>query len=83
MYNCLHSINSLYVEKTELGYNATPCCLYKEKNTTHVHNIQDLLDNPKMNEIREGFKGDWKRPECMDCVMKEELGIISKRQTLS
>ena len=80
MYNCLHSINSLYVEKTELGYNATPCCLYKEKNTTHVHNIQDLLDNPKMNEIREGFKGDWKRPECMDCVMKEELGITSKRQ---
>ncbi len=81
MYKCLHSINSLYVEKTELGYNATPCCLYKEKNTSHVPNIQDLLDNPTINEIREGFKGDWKRPECMDCIMKEELGVTSKRQS--
>ena len=78
-YKCLESINSLYVEQTELGYNAIPCCAYQNKHKNYVPNIQDLLDNPVMNEIREGFKEDWKRPECIDCVHNEQMGKDSKR----
>ena len=78
-YKCLESINSLYVEQTELGYNAIPCCAYQNKHKNYVPNIQDLLDNPVMNEIREGFKEDWKRPECISCVRNEQLGKDSKR----
>mgnify|MGYP000093943896 CR=1 FL=1 len=37
-YKCLESINSLYVEQTELGYNAIPCCAFKNK-----EGIQQML----------------------------------------
>ena len=78
-YKCLESINSLYVEQTELGYNAIPCCAFANKHQNYVPNIEDLLDNPVMNEIREGFKGDWKRDECISCVHNEQIGKQSKR----
>lgn len=78
-YKCLESINSLYVEQTELGYNAIPCCAFANKHQNYVPNIEDLLDNPVMNEIREGFKGDWKRDECISCVHNEQMGKQSKR----
>ena len=29
-HNCLESINSIYVEKSEEGYAVSPCCLYKD-----------------------------------------------------
>ena len=79
-YKCLESINSLYVEQTELGYNAIPCCAFANKHQNYVPNIEDLLDNPVMNEIREGFKGDWKRDECISCVHNEQIGKQSKRE---
>ena len=81
MYNCLESINSLYVEKKDKGYVSTPCCLFKHKAKHIVNNIDDLLENDYINEVREGFKGDCKRPECNDCVMNESMGKQSKRQT--
>ena len=43
MYNCLESINSLYVEKKDKGYVSTPCCLFKHKGKHIVKNIDDLL----------------------------------------
>lgn len=80
-YKCLESINSMYIENTELGYTTVPCCLYKDKHRNYVSNIEDLKTDPYLNEIREGFKGDWKRPECVDCVMREDMGLSSKRQS--
>jgi len=77
--NCLESTNSIYVEKSEEGYVVSPCCLYKDKGKVFVPTLDDVLDNPTINEIREGFKGDWKRPECIDCVRNEALGKDSKR----
>lgn len=80
-YKCLESINSLYVDKDDSGYFPIPCCLYKDRTQAHrVENIEDLLDNPFINKVREGFKGDWKKPGCIDCVMKENAGVKSKRQ---
>jgi len=80
-YKCLESINSLYVEHTELGYSAIPCCLYKGKfDGNYVDKIEDLKDSEHLNKIREQFKKDWKRPECNDCIMKEQMGMGSKRQ---
>jgi len=79
LHNCLESINSIYVEKSEEGYAVSPCCLYKNKGKVFVPTLDDVLDNPIINEIREGFKGDWKRPECIDCVHNEEMGKDSKR----
>ena len=80
MYKCLESINSLYIEKTNKGYITTPCCLFKRKEKHIVKDINELLDNDYINEVREGFKGDWKRPECNDCVIEESIGRESKRQ---
>ena len=80
-YKCLESINSMYVENTENGYTTIPCCLFKDKHSNYVQNIEDLKTDPYLNAIRERFKGDWKRPECVDCVMKEEMGVRSKRQS--
>lgn len=80
-YNCLESINSMYIDKDDLGYLAIPCCLFKDRKQFYrVPNIKDLIDDPYLNEIRQGFKGDWKRPACVDCVMKEQSGVTSKRQ---
>lgn len=78
-YNCLESINSIYVEKAEEGYAVSPCCLYKDKGKVFVPTLDDVIDNPTINEIREGFKGDWKRPECITCVHNEQMGKKSKR----
>jgi len=79
-YNCLEGTNSLYIERHSSGYIVSPCCLYKDKhNSGTVPNIEDLIDNPAINKIKEGFKGDWKRPECIDCVRKESAGKSSKR----
>jgi organic radical activating enzyme len=78
-YNCLESINSIYVEKAEQGYAVSPCCLYKDKSKVFVPTLDDVIDNPTINEIREGFKGYWKRPECIACVQKEQMGKKSKR----
>ena len=79
-YKCLESINSLFVEHTELGYSTIPCCLYKGRDKQEfVPNISDLMDNPTSNAIRERFKGDWKRPECIDCIMNESMDKKSKR----
>ena len=81
-YQCLESINSLYIEHTELGYSATPCCLYKGQYDGHyVDKIEDLKDSEHLNQIREQFKKDWKRPECNDCIMKEQMGARSKRES--
>jgi len=77
-YKCLESINSLYVEKNNNGYISQPCCLYQKIDKDYVDNIEDLLDNPSINEIREGFK-DWRRPECSACVLDEKLNRISRR----
>ncbi len=78
--NCLEGTNSLYVEKHSNGYVVSPCCLYKAKHSSGtVSNIGDLIDNPVINKIKEGFKGDWKRPECIDCIQKESAGKSSKR----
>ena len=79
-YNCLESINSIYVEKKADGYVTKPCCLFKQRGP-NVEDINELLDNDYINEIREGFKGDWKRPECEECIIKESVGKkTSKRQ---
>jgi organic radical activating enzyme len=79
-YNCLEGTTSLYVERHSSGYVVSPCCLYKAKhNSGTVPNIEDLIDNPAINKIKEGFKGDWKRPECIDCILKESSGKSSKR----
>jgi len=80
MHNCLESINSLYIQKSDSGYITTPCCLFKQKGKHTVKDIDELLDNDFINEVREGFKGDWKRPECNDCVMNESMGLVSKRE---
>ena len=80
-HNCLESINSIYVEKTKEGYLDQPCCLWKEHgNIPTVKNINDLLTSKRIKNIQEGFKGDWKRPECEDCVLTEKSGKVSKRQ---
>ncbi len=79
-YKCLESVNSLYVELTDQGYNAQPCCLYKNDKITGVKNIEDLLSNPYINAIRQKFAKNWKRPECIDCIRNEELGKESKRK---
>jgi organic radical activating enzyme len=81
-YNCLEGTNSLYIERHSGGYVVSPCCLYKAKHSSGiVPNIEDLIDNPAINKIKEGFKGDWKRPECIDCIRKESAGKSSKRTT--
>jgi organic radical activating enzyme len=77
-YQCLESINSLYVEKRPAGYSTRPCCIY-QGDTGKVETIKQLLDNPEINEIRKGFIGNWKRPECNVCVRNEKLGNDSKR----
>ncbi len=80
-YNCLEGTNSLYVEKESNGYVVSPCCLYKDKyqNGT-VENIQDIRNSSAMNKIKEGFKGNWKKPSCIACVHKENNGGRSRRQ---
>ena len=78
--NCLEGTNSLYIERRSGGYVVSPCCLYKAKHSSGtVSNIEDLIDNPYINKIKEGFKGDWKRPECIDCIQKDLAGKSSKR----
>tara|TARA_A100001035_G_scaffold20079_1_gene13664 strand:- start:1951 stop:3048 length:1098 start_codon:yes stop_codon:yes gene_type:complete len=80
-YNCLESINSMYVERTKDGYYDQPCCLWKESgDTPTVKNITDLGKSKRIKNIQERFKGDWQRPECEDCVLSEKGGQISKRQ---
>lgn len=77
---CLESINSLYVEKEPQGYIVRPCCLYDDKNKSHVDTLDQLLDNPVINKIRQGFKTDWKaNPACNNCLRREEIGLSSKR----
>ena len=79
-YKCLESINSLYVSKTYKGYSTKPCCLWKGREEHFVDNISDLVDNsPALDKIRQGFIGDWKRPECNDCIVNESMGKESKR----
>jgi len=81
-YKCLESINSLYVSKSYKGYSTRPCCLWKGDPEPHhfVDNISDLVDNSKaLDEIRQGFIGDWKRPECNTCIVNESIGKPSKR----
>jgi len=79
-YNCLESINSLYVQKTPSGYVNKPCCVWQDiEPLTYSKNIDQLLDNAAINEIREAFKGDWKRPECNGCIVNESMGKSSKR----
>ena len=80
-YNCLEGTNSLYIERHSSGYIVSPCCLYKDNhNSGIVPNIEDLIDNPYINKIKEGFKGDWKRPACVDCILKESSGKKKKKQ---
>ena len=38
-YKCLESINSMYIENTELGYTTVPGCLYKDKHRNYVAQI--------------------------------------------
>lgn len=79
-YKCLESINSLYISKTYKGYSTKPCCLWKGREEHFVDNISDLVDNsPALDKIRQGFIGDWKRPECNDCIVNESMGKESKR----
>jgi len=62
------------------GYTVSPCCLYKDKYQNAPVPIQNLIDNPGINKIKEGFKDDWsKNPGCIDCVRNEELGKTSLR----
>ena len=77
-YKCLESINSLYIEKSKHGYISKPCCLYKTLDNNYVDTVEELLDNPVINEIREGFK-DWRRPECNTCILDEKIGKRSRR----
>lgn len=80
-HHCLESINSMYVELHNDGYIVKPCCLYQEQRRSTVDSIQDLLDNPVINDIRENFKGNWRKQSgCQVCVQKEEVGLPSKRQ---
>ena len=81
-HHCLESINSMYVELGNDGYNIKPCCLYKnEHNKQSVDTIQELLDNPVINNIREKFKGNWrKQSECQICIQKEKLDLPTKRK---
>lgn len=79
-YECLESINSLYVELQGDGrYSTNPCCLYNSSHPSSVDSIEKLLSNPTIDDIRQRFKDDWKRPECIDCVRNEEMGKASKR----
>jgi len=79
-HKCLWTINSLYVEKTALGYKASPCCLWDEEITPSVEKIEELQNNPFTDSVRKRFKKDWKRPQCQECVVNEDLGKTSKRQ---
>ena len=79
IYKCLESVNSLYVNKTPKGYNAKPCCIWKESVPYYVETIEELLDNPFINDVKEKFKSDWRRQECNDCLVKEQAGQKSKR----
>jgi MoaA/NifB/PqqE/SkfB family radical SAM enzyme len=82
-YNCLESINAIYVRREEEGYAVKPCCVYNQpyQDDHHVQDPNELFDNPYINKIREGFKGDWAKnnPGCAACVMKEKSGKPSKR----
>ena len=83
-YNCLESINAIYVRHEEQGYAVKPCCVYNQpyQDDLYVQDPDQLLDNIHINKIREGFKGDWAKnnPGCIACVMKEKSGKRSKRQ---
>jgi|TARA_B110000908_G_C10266843_1_gene464981 hypothetical protein len=81
-YKCLESHNSIYIDKTPEGYISAPCCLYKSVGLSpKFAEIEELVDNPYINSIRNNFlKKDWQTPECNSCILKENLGHVSKRQ---
>ena len=47
-YNCLESLNSIYIEKKADGYVTKPCCLFKQRGP-NVEDINELLDNDYIN----------------------------------
>ena len=79
-YECLESINSLFLDLYGDGkYSTDPCCLYNSPHPSSVDSIEELLSNPTIDATRQKFKDGWKRPECIDCVRNEEMGLISRR----
>lgn len=82
MYKCLESQNSIYIDKSPLGYIVKPCCLFREKNGIHtVSDIKDINNNDYIKDIQNHFlKDDWKREECSHCIRNESLGKVSKRE---
>ena len=56
MHNCLESINSIYVEKSEEGYAVSPCCLYKNKGKVFVPTLDDVLDSAILGTAVNGMK---------------------------
>lgn len=79
-YKCLESLNSIFVDKRSSGYLISPCCLFKQTEYNAVKDIRELIDNPIIKNIQQGFKDNWKRPECQSCISKETVGLQSKRQ---
>jgi len=78
-FKCLESINSLYVQKTKEGYLSKPCCAY-EGVDYYVNDIKALDDNPYINNVRKGFKTNWKENTgCQVCIDRENSGLDSKR----
>ena len=51
-YNCLESINAIYVRHEEQGYAVKPCCVYTQpyQDEHYVQDPNELFDNPHINK---------------------------------
>lgn len=67
------------------GGRVQPCCRFQEDGTTLKENetLQDALESPRFQEIREKMLRGEEIPGCRQCIQEEKLQARSKRMAIN
>jgi len=78
-FKCVFPYGHIYVVKNKDGYEKRPCCV-SQPTKRYTQNIQDLIDNDVLREVRTQMESGKMPDICSTCTLAEKNGLRSSRQ---
>jgi len=78
-YKCVYPYGHRYVVKYKDGYEKRPCCI-SQPTKKYTQNIDDLLDNDVLQDVRNQMESGKMPDLCSTCTLAEKNGQTSWRQ---